>query len=949
MSLKDQECRWSQYLKSDQCPKILGLAPVSQEDLNVMAQLKARTGQNHVDDLLRKLSDYPATTSVWIVAMSARVYHEGKFWTKLEAETGYELSTTEHRKKLRTAFRNTITEQKFRFQLGPLPDSAKPSMRQEFLFQAGIPLCLCEELVKAIKAIERIEGLPDADDTLGPEWLREKLLAKIQDAGTLHDSLNSKAGLPVCEAVLGFLNGVSIQVSEALRKALEVQFSRETQVRRKSLPRFNRLREKEAKLERRFLSEPRLVIRGQDAEFECRIDTEGLELPEEPAEVTDARVAVGTKIYARLCRDRGGPWRLVGNNDLFYLNSPDVVEVRILCGTEEAEKIAATQELRLWHGGCAVSRYGPNGKLHPESAGRQLPIGEAFCLLVHPEGECSRDPDHLAALPSGWKVWSFNQGWAGVIEVRGTEDSDPWWSSAWVETQPKRIPDEITSAEWWLVLEKVTLTEIHARVCWSQRGFTVETLRIGAKKAEIETGNSSASKPFKIVAEDLWSGCALNVTILHEEVRHRLSKVARVYLREHDEDIALMRDSDGRVLRLDGAQTLVAEQIRSSRLMLLQRRHSQKAVSVFQAGRPVGTLDECQARLNTVMGRGAALQVEIGTEMRSLTAGVVSQGFIRNVTDFHVGLSQRPQIHIELDRGLEVSASHEVLLAFQVVHPNGPRLQIFTVEAHEIDGREENLWTVGYPNEMLVLLGVAITREKRVIGSWVANRHGCSWAHPFSSKDLSNQEAALLTAFAKLFNAPILDESHRTIFAGFLCQHFKSVMFEMLRAEDAWRGNIQHEEHELSPYKLADAEWPRVFRYFMMSLTSADPSFEAVCHAFAKATAMQNELQNPWTIRELCAFSPMLAVHFAREMRIKGEKFISQVLHVLKQDVSRKAEQETWCSTRKVSSDEVNTAIGECVTGKILPRQKFISKWLWDDEFCLSIVLRGLDPKFELL
>jgi hypothetical protein len=949
MSLKDQECRWSQYLKSDQCPKILGLAPVSQEDLNVMAQLKARTGQNHVDDLLRKLSDYPATTSVWIVAMSARVYHEGKFWAKLEAETGYELSTTEHRKKLRTAFRNTITEQKFRFERGPRSDSAKPSMRQEFLFQAGIPLCLCEELVKSIKAIERAEGLPDADDTLGPEWLREKLLAKTQDAGTLHDSLNGKAGQPVCEAVLGFLNGGSIQVSEALRKALEVQFNRENPVRRKSLPRFNRLREKEAKLERRFLSEPRLVIRGQDAVFECRVDQEGLELPEAPADVMDARVVVGTRIHARLCRDKGGPWRLVGNNELLYLNSSDVVEVRILYGPEEAEKIAATQELRFWHGGCAVSRYGANMKLHPESAGRQLPVGEAFCLLVHPEGECSRDPDQLAALPSGWKVWSFNQGWAGFIEVRGTEDSDPWWSSAWVETEPKKIPDEIASAEWWLVLEKVTLTEVHARVCWSQRGFTVETMRIGAKKAEIETGNSSASKPFKIVAEDLWSGCALNVTILHEGVRHRLSKVARVYLREHDDDIALLRDNEGKVLRLDGSQTLVADQIRSSRLMLLQRRHSQKAVSVFQAGRPVGTLDECQARLETVMGRGAALQVEIGTEMRSLTAGVVSQGFIRNVTDFHVGLSQRPKIHIELDRALEVSASHEVLLAFQVLHPNGPRLQIFTVEAHEIDGREENLWTVGYPNEMRVLLGVAICREKRVIGSWLADLPGCSWAHPFTSKALSNQEAALLAAFAKQFNAPILDEAHQPIVAGFIREHFKSVLFEVPRTEDAWLGQIQHEEHALSPYKLIDTEWPRVFRHFLMNMTSAEPSLEAVFHAFAKATTILNALQNPWVIRELCAFSPLLAVHFAKEMRIKDEKSISQVLHVLKQDISRKPEHETWCSTRKVSPDDVNAAIGECIACKNLQRQKFIGKWLWDDEFCISILLRGLDPKFELL
>jgi hypothetical protein len=134
-----------------------------------------------------------------------------------------------------------------------------------------------------------------------------------------------------------------------------------------------------------------------------------------------------------------------------------------------------------------------------------------------------------------------------------------------------------------------------------------------------------------------------------------------------------------------------------------------------------------------------------------------------------------------------------------------------------------------------------------------------------------------------------------------------------------------------------------------MNMTSAEPSLEAVFHAFAKATTILNALQNPWVIRELCAFSPLLAVHFAKEMRIKDEKSISQVLHVLKQDISRKPEHETWCSTRKVSSDDVNAAIGECIGCKTLQRQKFIGRWLWDDDFCHAILLRGLDPKFELL
>ncbi len=245
MRLSELNQKWHDYLASDACPPVLGLAPVNDEELTALTiGLRGRGGEP-ADILINRLSDYPAAGALWLAAMSAKAYRDGNFWDNFASDTGYAYPAHGPcRMSLRTNFRHTCRAVMSRF-TAPLLDSHFHYV--EFLFHAGLPLCHVPAFAEAVRRVERREGLPDVSDAEAGEWLRDRVLDQIpQGLETLRKSLVGAAGPTVCEAALRFLHDEGqATVSQALENELERVFGRSDaggrELRRSARPPFLRL------------------------------------------------------------------------------------------------------------------------------------------------------------------------------------------------------------------------------------------------------------------------------------------------------------------------------------------------------------------------------------------------------------------------------------------------------------------------------------------------------------------------------------------------------------------------------------------------------------------------------------------------------------------------------------------------------------------------------------
>lgn len=226
MKLADYEKKWSEFLASEQCPPVLGLAPLSDDEA---AQISALV-RDHLDiqperafkRLLALLNAFPAVMSVWL-AHKAGIAYDENFWPNFEHEVGAPIPIL-RRPDLVAAF-STHTRTIGADYTSP-PDLGPFWLVDTMLFYAGLPLCHCRSFANACLWAEKNGGLPDPDAPEAGEQLRDAVLhyPQIQGIPTLLKSLRGPAGPLVCAEALGIIFQrdairTSPRFSEALRDA----------------------------------------------------------------------------------------------------------------------------------------------------------------------------------------------------------------------------------------------------------------------------------------------------------------------------------------------------------------------------------------------------------------------------------------------------------------------------------------------------------------------------------------------------------------------------------------------------------------------------------------------------------------------------------------------------------------------------------------------------------
>ena len=92
MTLKILEAKWSAYSSGDNCPPVLGLAALSEEESEIVRQLVAadlgRSMRPEWRTLLALLHEFPACLAVWLARKAGEAYEAGAFWERFGALIG---------------------------------------------------------------------------------------------------------------------------------------------------------------------------------------------------------------------------------------------------------------------------------------------------------------------------------------------------------------------------------------------------------------------------------------------------------------------------------------------------------------------------------------------------------------------------------------------------------------------------------------------------------------------------------------------------------------------------------------------------------------------------------------------------------------------------------------------------------------------------------------------
>jgi hypothetical protein len=228
-ALKLQEARWAEFLRSDKCPPVLGLAPLEESERTtirdaVAAQLNTRYAISRFDALLAILKEYPASLATWLAREAGEAYDDGEFWSQFERLLGVSVPT----------LRRSELAHEFRFACGlSMRNFTAPAEKgafiyvETFLHQAGLPVCQIPHFARFVRQVERTSGLPAPDDPGAGKELSDRLVEVVHPAlVTLRRALRGVAGALTCEVALQVIfSGDYAGVNPHLREELARQFS----------------------------------------------------------------------------------------------------------------------------------------------------------------------------------------------------------------------------------------------------------------------------------------------------------------------------------------------------------------------------------------------------------------------------------------------------------------------------------------------------------------------------------------------------------------------------------------------------------------------------------------------------------------------------------------------------------------------------------------------------
>lgn len=232
--LADYDKRWAQSLGSERCPPILGLAPLSNDESDLLSrlveehlkELRWRGSESRFGLLIDLLRFWPAVTSVWLARKAGEAYDSGKFWDLFETQIGVPIQVSQ-RSEFAEWFQRSCSL--------VMSNYVRPSSLvafkyvEAFLFQAGLPLCHCERFADCLRDVERRYGLADPRDADAGEEVRETLLLSSSfrvAPPMLRRAVQGPAGALICRAALEVLCDVkATEINPGLRQALERAFA----------------------------------------------------------------------------------------------------------------------------------------------------------------------------------------------------------------------------------------------------------------------------------------------------------------------------------------------------------------------------------------------------------------------------------------------------------------------------------------------------------------------------------------------------------------------------------------------------------------------------------------------------------------------------------------------------------------------------------------------------
>jgi hypothetical protein len=229
MTLKNLEVKWSAYFSGENCPPVLGLAALSEEESESIHQLVAaelgQCSRPRWRTLFGLLHEFPACLAVWLARKAGEAYEAGAFWEKFGTLIGVTIPITqrdEFAQRFRSACRKTMA-----IWLPPAGPAGK-NIVAEFLHQAGLPLDRCDGFAQHVRKVERSFGLPDADTPDAGEQLCEAVLDSLQPipVPTLKRALRGPAGPRICEVALNVVlkrdfSGINPRLGQELERVFE--------------------------------------------------------------------------------------------------------------------------------------------------------------------------------------------------------------------------------------------------------------------------------------------------------------------------------------------------------------------------------------------------------------------------------------------------------------------------------------------------------------------------------------------------------------------------------------------------------------------------------------------------------------------------------------------------------------------------------------------------------
>ena len=231
--LRDLDVGWAERLKQEDCPPLLGLAPLPTHDVQEVADylsglFSERPASYRFELLVDLVGRFPAIMALWLARKAGEAYEYGAFWKQFSEAIAFDIPVNK-REVLTLAFqiacRRVLPEH-----IGP-PGTGVRIYVKEFLFQAGLPLCHCHHFARHMRKCERRSGLPDPLEPNAGEYLRDLMVDSMRPEAltVLKRALKSEVGHYLCEIALKVvLSGSFSEVNPSLGQELSRAFQNQT-------------------------------------------------------------------------------------------------------------------------------------------------------------------------------------------------------------------------------------------------------------------------------------------------------------------------------------------------------------------------------------------------------------------------------------------------------------------------------------------------------------------------------------------------------------------------------------------------------------------------------------------------------------------------------------------------------------------------------------------------